>query len=273
MTQAQAEKKRRKKPNTSGKQKDRTPKEPIKDGQSKSSSKTKKRKNNVPQDRQRPLNKEKKKTSSQAGKRKNAPLEHKRKRPNQKKRRKKRSKKQMIQRLLLEIAVAIVATGALIWLVSLFLFSAVKVDGYGMLPTLGANDTVFVSKQRTIRRFDLVAIQTPNGKGVSVRRVIGLPGENISYKQDRLYVNNEEKEERFIADAIAQADASNSYYTDDFSLYKLTKEHQIPSGQYLVLGDNRPYSSDSRYYGLIDKEDIIGVVTMRIFPLHQMTKF
>ncbi|MGL4696033.1 S26 family signal peptidase [Enterococcus larvae] len=39
------------------------------------------------------------------------------------------------------------------------------------------------------------------------------------------------------------------------------------------MGDNRPYSSDSRYYGLIDKEDIIGVVTMRIFPLHQMTKF
>ncbi|MGL4695543.1 signal peptidase I [Enterococcus larvae] len=256
MTQAQAEKKRRRKPKTSGKQKNRTPKKKYKD-KSNPSSKGSKRKS----------------TGSQVIQRKRITSGQKRRRPNQKKRQKKRSNKQTIQRLLIEIAVAIVATGSLIWLASLFLFSVVKVDGYGMLPTLGESDTVFVSRQSAIRRFDLVAIQTPNGKEISIRRIIGLPGENITYKQDRLYVNNEEKEELFISEAIAQADASNSYYTDDFSLYKLTKEHQIPTGKYLLLGDNRPYSSDSRYYGLIDKKDIIGVVKMRILPLHQMTRF
>ncbi|WP_245186997.1 signal peptidase I [Enterococcus larvae] len=268
MTQAQAEKIRRKKSNTSGKQKDRTPRKSKDKNNSKSLSKTKKRKTNRQQNQ---FNKTREKASPLMKQRQTAPV---RKSKSKKKmKQKKQSKKQKFQRLITEIAAALVVTGTLIWLGSLFFFSIVKVDGYGMLPTLGASDTVFVSKQRTIRRFDLVAIETPNGKGISVRRIIGLPGENISYKQDRLYVNNEEKEELFIAEAIAQADASNSYYTDDFSLYKLTKEHQIPSGQYLVLGDNRPYSSDSRYYGLIDKDDVIGVVTMRILPLHKMTKF
>ncbi|MBP1048109.1 signal peptidase I [Enterococcus sp. BWM-S5] len=256
MTQAQAEKKRRKKPNMSGKQKNRTPRKRSKDRLNKPGKESKRNPTGS-------LGRQRKKTLSGQKKRQ----------PNQKKREKRRSKKQMIQRLLIEIAVAVVTTGTLIWLASLFLFSIVKVDGYGMLPTLGNSDTVFVYRQSTIRRFDLVAIRTPNGKGTSVRRVVGLPGEDITYKQDRLYVNNEEKEEVFISEAIAQADASNSYYTEDFSLYKLTKKHQIDSGKYLVLGDNRPYSSDSRYYGLIDKEDIIGVIKIRILPFHQMTKF
>lgn len=260
MTQTQAEKKKRRKRTTSGKQKNRAQKR--KPAERELSGKKK-----------RPVVGKKSVNRKNGNSEKGTTSGKQRKKVSKKKKSARVSRKRRVQRVLIEVAGAVGVTGILIWLASLFLFSLVKVDGYGMLPTLGDGDTAFVSRQSTIRRFDLVALRTADSKEVSIRRVIGLPGESVLYKQDQLYINNEEKEELFIADKIEQANASNSYYTEDFTLYKLMKEHQIPSGKYLVLGDNRPYSSDSRYYGVVDKEAIIGVVKMRILPFHQMTKF
>ncbi|MBO0471769.1 signal peptidase I [Enterococcus sp. DIV0242_7C1] len=178
-----------------------------------------------------------------------------------------------MKRLFLELISAVILTSVLIWLISIVTFTFVKIDGYAMMPSLAAKETVFVSKLSEKKRFKLVAIKLADRKEIIIRRIVGMPGENIRYDKDRLYINNEAVEEKFIAEEIQQADISGSFYTKDFTSEQLFNENMIPKGKYLILGDNRPYSTDSRFYGLIDEKEIIGVVTMRIFPLHKMTKF
>ena len=92
-----------------------------------------------------------------------------------------------------------------------------------------------------------------------VKRIIGLPGEYVEYKDNQLYINNEKIE--FELDA----------YTYDFELSELGYK-QIPEDYYLVLGDNRTNSLDSRRIGLISKEDILGTTTFTIFPFNKFGK-
>lgn len=185
----------------------------------------------------------------------------------------KRKKMPLVKQIILELIAAIILAVSLLWLLALFTFTFAKVDGYGMLPSLSAKDTVFVSKLSEKRRFDLVYIKLPNGKGTSVRRIIALPGDQVKYDKDQLFINSEMREEKFIAKEVQQADIDGSFYTKDFTLNQQFNEAVIPKGKYLVLGDNRPYSTDSRYYGLLDEKNIIGIVKMRVFPLHKMEKY
>ena len=103
--------------------------------------------------------------------------------------------------------------------------------------------------------------------------MIGFPGETIKIKEDTLYVDGQKFEEKYLNDEINQSQQNGSNYTDDFSIYSLTGEAVIPSGKYLVLGDNRPYGTDSRDYSFIDKEEIVGVVNMRLLPINDMEKY
>ena len=89
----------------------------------------------------------------------------------------------------------------LIWILSLFLFSLPKVSGYGMSPTLNHNERVFVNKRGTIKRFSLVYMKIPNkGNERTIRRVIGLPGEELRYKNDQLWIGSEAISERFLVE-------------------------------------------------------------------------
>ncbi|MTD38284.1 hypothetical protein GIX45_06545 [Erwinia sp. CPCC 100877] len=62
-------------------------------------------------------------------------------------------------------------------------------------------------------------------------------------------------------------------FIEDFTIKGLTGRPAISKGEYLVLGDNRPYATDSRYYGLVDEKEIIGIVEMRILPFHKVRWF
>ena len=89
-----------------------------------------------------------------------------------------------------------------------------------------------------------------------IKRVVGLPGDYIEYKDNYLYVNGEKYKEPFI----------NNVETEDFSLKDLGYD-KIPDDMYLVLGDNRENSLDSRSYGLIKKKQIIGKAFFKIWPI------
>ena len=93
-----------------------------------------------------------------------------------------------------------------------------------------------------------------------VKRVIGLPGEYVEYKDSKLYVNKKEVKEDFI-----------KVETDDFSLAKLGFL-EIPENYYFVVGDNRGDSSDSRVLGLIPKKEIKGKVVFSLFPFKRFGK-
>jgi signal peptidase I len=189
----------------------------------------------------------------------------------QQKRRKKRLRK--IRRLCGEIGLTILATGVLVYLLSLFTFSFAKVEGYSMSSTLVDGEVVLINKLAAVQRFDLVYMRIPGTKETTVRRMIGKPGENVYYKNSQLFINEEEKEEHFITEYQRPFEKEGMLFTEDFTIKGLTGHPTIPKGKYLVLGDNRPYATDSRYYGLVDEKEIIGVVEMRILPFHKVRWF
>ncbi|MEI5988898.1 signal peptidase I [Enterococcus crotali] len=184
----------------------------------------------------------------------------------------KRKRQQKFVRFSLEISSSILIACIFIWVLSLFLFTFSKVDGYSMLPTLSENDFVYINRRARIKRFSIAYFKTPDQHGKAMRRIIGLPGETVEYKGDKLFVNNEEVMESFIDNQeVKKMQSMDTFFTEDFDT-KTIKNGQliIPKDSYLVLGDNRPYSTDSRYYGFVPKENIIGVVKVRILPIHKI---
>lgn len=143
-------------------------------------------------------------------------------------------------------------------LVRTFIITPVIVSGDSMVPTLENKELLLVRKigysSNVIKRFDIVVIKE-NDEEI-IKRVIGLPGEHVSYKKNKLYINDKLVEQNY-----------TFRDTHDFNLEEICTCNSIPEGQYLVLGDNRPISKDSRTLGLIDEEKIIGKASFRIWPL------
>lgn len=161
--------------------------------------------------------------------------------------------KKMIKELLPYILILV---GVI--LLRTFIITPVIVSGDSMKPNLHDKEILLEKKigynSSSIKRFDIVIIK--DGKEEIIKRIIGLPGEHISYKNNKLYVNDKVVEETF-----------DFRDTNDFNLEEICTCLSIPKGKYLVLGDNRPISKDSRVIGLIDEDDILGKAIYRIFPI------
>ncbi len=146
-------------------------------------------------------------------------------------------------------------------LVRSFIITPVIVSGNSMKPNLNDGELLLVKKigynEKTIKRFDIVVIK--KDKEEIIKRVIGLPGEHISYKNNKLYVND-----KLVTEDYTHLD------TKDFNLEEICTCSTIPEGKYLVLGDNRPISKDSRSIGLIDEKDIIGKSVFRLWPISKI---
>lgn len=149
---------------------------------------------------------------------------------------------------------------ATVFFIALFVVSFEQVVGPSMKGTLNAGDVTIVNKLvykfRTIKRNEIVSINQKDK--IMVKRVIGLPGEHIEYKENKLYVNGSLVLENNI-----------SVETKNFKLEDIGYE-TIPKDMYFVLGDNRTNSSDSREFGLVKKDEIIGKIVMRVYPFSKI---
>lgn len=145
-------------------------------------------------------------------------------------------------------------------LIKTYLVAPVRVNGTSMYQTLHDKDVMILNKVvykfSKIKRFDIVVVETENEP--LIKRVIGLPGERVEYKDNKLYINGELVNEKFYH---AQ--------TDDFSTKELGSI-LIPKDSCLVLGDNRTNSLDSRYYGFIKKKNIVGRARLTILPVNRI---
>lgn len=141
----------------------------------------------------------------------------------------------------------------LIFLVNQFICSFIFIDGESMSPNLNNGETKLLFKNNigNIKRFDIVVFKSNSSSDLIVKRIIGLPGDYISYRNNQLFVNNNRVEETFLSNL---SDMNPDYLTQDFSTNKINLNH------YFVLGDNRQISDDSRVFGEIDQADIIGTV-------------
>ncbi len=167
--------------------------------------------------------------------------------------------KQMISGMIQYTITIIVVIFICVYMVSLQ-----QVVGSSMNSTLKDGDITLLNKFGyhffEIKRNDIVSIDYNDTKYL-VKRIIGLPGEKIEYKDNILYVNDIGYYEKFLNEGTT---------TKDFSIKDLGYD-VIPEHMYLVLGDNREDSLDSREIGLIKEEDIEGKVFLRIWPLNKIT--
>ena len=146
-----------------------------------------------------------------------------------------------------------------------FLLIPVPVTGNSMNQTLAQGDMVLMEKFSKVRRFDVIVFQQPDGT-IYIKRVIGLPGDDIRYEKDQLYINNQKVGEPFLTNN-RNHDHQVSPYTTDFQLEELIGEKRLPKNEYFVLGDNRRVSKDSRSFGTVESSDILGKAQAVYFPL------
>ena len=147
-----------------------------------------------------------------------------------------------------------------------FVFTPTTVRGESMLPTLEDGNRVILSKMATIDRFDEVVFHATDSNDNYVKRVIGLPGDTIEMKNDILYINGEAHDEPYLEEFKKDLD-NREQLTEDFTLKNLTGEQKVPKGHMFVLGDNRFNSKDSRIFGFVPMDRIIGEVKLRVWPI------
>ena len=154
----------------------------------------------------------------------------------------------------------------IVFLLFIFVMGLQQVVGPSMNPTLKEGDVLIVNKLLyrigKVQRNDIVVLSQE--EKYMVKRVVGLPGEHIEYKDNYVYVNGEKFKEPFID--------SDKIVTEDCKLEDLGYD-KIPEGMYLVLGDNRVNSKDSRDFGLIKKKQIKGKAWLRIWPANKIKFF
>lgn len=150
------------------------------------------------------------------------------------------------------------------------LFASYVVDGESMEPTLDDGNLLMVNKIiydiTDIDRFDVIVFHATKQDDY-VKRVIGIPGDTIQYKDDKLYVNGDYVEEAFLAPF--KDDSTSIPYTKDFTLEEKTGAAEVPDGKLFVMGDNRDNSLDSRSFGFIPQDRLVGKVDVKYWPLSQ----
>lgn len=144
----------------------------------------------------------------------------------------------------------------IILLAKTYIISPIVVSGDSMDSTLKSGDVMLLNKleYRTseIKRFDIVVVKY-EGRYI-IKRVIGLPGDEVKVEDNTLYINGKAYVEKYL---------DKDTTTDDFII------DEVPKNHYFVLGDNREVSLDSRIIGPVSKEDIVGKAIYTIFPFNR----
>ena len=114
------------------------------------------------------------------------------------------------------------------------------------------------------QRGDVVIFKAPSTESCSaeeceyIKRVIGIPGDKVMIKGGQVYLNGQLLDEPFLASGVK---------TEEEDYMKEGVEITVPDGQYLCFGDNREHSRDSRAFGPIEKETIVGKALLKYWPI------
>lgn len=154
-------------------------------------------------------------------------------------------------------------------LLNKFVIQRNVVIGYSMYPNLEPQDQLMVQKVsrywNKIQRGDIVTLHgqdIPGAHGTLdedlVKRVVGLPGEEVTIQDGHVFINHEQLVEPYLDKGTITEVLSQTYATI-----------QLAEDEYFVLGDNRTHSKDSRLFGPVPKKAITGAVWFRLYPLNK----
>ncbi|GKV55611.1 signal peptidase I [Sporosarcina sp. NCCP-2222] len=168
----------------------------------------------------------------------------------------------------LEWVKALLIAFGLAAIIRIFLFTPIVVDGISMMPTLEDGDRMIVNKIGytigTPNRFDIVVFHAPEQKDY-IKRVIGLPGDTVEYRDDVLYVNGQAYDEPYLDEY--KKTVTDGPLTEDFTLEEKIDRKTVPEGYVFVMGDNRRKSKDSRHIGAVPIDEIIGSTKFIFWPI------
>lgn len=167
---------------------------------------------------------------------------------------------------VMDILETVVFIGSLFIVVYLFIMAPNQVKGASMEPSFNSGDYILTSKItykfRRPQRGDVVVFKSPKNPDIDyIKRIIGLPGDKIMIKDGNLYINGNLVDENYISAKTNLWDGG--YLRDGVAII-------IPDNFMFVMGDNRPRSSDSREFGPVPEDNIIGDVFYRYFPASKM---
>lgn len=135
-----------------------------------------------------------------------------------------------------------------------FIVTPIIVSGESMVPTLDGGELMLLKKYDTsYERFDIVVVNKNVEGDNLIKRVIGLPGETIRYRNGNLYINDE-----VIEDTYAYGETGNF------------REITLGNDEYFLMGDNREISLDSRSLGIIKNKEIEGTVGIVLYPFNKL---
>ena len=162
-------------------------------------------------------------------------------------------------RFLREVLETAVPAIMIALLINLFMAQATRVYGQSMEPNLHTDQRLIVEKlsyhMHPPRRGDVIVLKLHHDKAeLLIKRVIGLPGEEVEIKDGRVLVNGTVLEEPYL----------NQYTQGQMA------PRVVPPLQVFVLGDNRGFSNDSRSFGMVDFSDIVGRAWLSYWPISQI---
>ena len=161
-----------------------------------------------------------------------------------------------------------------------FVVATYSIPSGSMEPTLQVGDRIVVDKLsyhlHGVDRGDIIVFATPPKEDCAgtpvadlVKRVIGLPDETISLSGGQVFING-----HVLAEPWLPPDEQDATYPGPVGApYSLEHPYRIPGGDVYVMGDNRKYSCDSRYWGPVRESTIVGKVDLRMWPLSRLHIF
>jgi signal peptidase I len=168
-----------------------------------------------------------------------------------------------------------------------FVAEARYIPSGSMLPTLQINDRLIIDKLGykfgEPKRGDIVVFNPTEAlsttyKDAFIKRIVGLPGEKLEVKNGRVYVNGRPLEEKYVAsklDPAAPINGNSQHQQTEINdcppnMRFLEQPQTVPPDSYLVMGDNRQHSYDSRCWGFVPRENIIGRAIFRFWPMNHL---
>lgn len=165
-----------------------------------------------------------------------------------------------------------------------FLIEPFQIPSTSMLPTLQVGDFILVNKYNyglrlpvlgtkvldigSPERGDVIVFVPPHNKRYFIKRLIGLPGDRVIYRNQKLFINGEEADIKTVSERkngssllhVFKEEIEDVQHLTQLDSRGLSKEGEwvVPAGHYFMMGDNRNMSEDSRYWGFVPEHQIVG---------------